>query len=308
MIYLSGEEAKKFHTSKTAIALGKFDGIHLGHQLLLDGLRQEHKKGLQSLVFTFGSAPNDVIKGAQQKTIYTREEKVYYFSKLGMDILLEYPFTKEFASLTPEDFVAELLVKQLGVHSVYVGSDYHFGRGRSGNVALLKSLGEQYHFDVNVINKKTIYGKIISSTTIRDMLESHFSTANDMLGSPYFVYGTVVHGNHLGHTIGFPTINQVIPNEKLTPAFGAYASRVLIDGCYYKGISNLGNKPTIKGNHQVGLETYILDYQGDLYGKTLQTELLFFLRPEEKFPSIDALKKQIQDDIAIMLEQEAFEK
>lgn len=302
MIYLQNEEARQFHTMGTTVALGKFDGIHLGHQLLIDGLNKEKLKGRRALVFTFGSNPNSVLSGGLQKNIYTSKEKEMYFANLGIDILLEYPFTKEFASISPEDFVYQCLVRQLGVRSIYVGEDFRFGRGRMGNVALLKSLGEEYQFVVNALPKKTLHGKVVSSTIIRDMLESNFHVANEMLGNPYFIYGEVVHGQHLGHTIGFPTINQMIPEQKLVPAFGVYASRVKLDGYYYKAISNLGKKPTIACQHQTSLETYILDYDGDLYGQQLQTELLYYIRPEEKFDSLDALKEQIGNDIAMMLE------
>lgn len=297
MIYLSKEEAQQFHTENTAIALGKFDGIHLGHRLLIEGLKKEKEKGRQALVFTFGTSPGAVLQGRTSKMIYTQEEKAMYFSKLGVDVLLEYPFTKEFAACSPEEFVLDYLVKKLGVKSVYVGEDFRFGRCRKGNIHLLKALGEQNHFEVNALPKKTLHGKVISSTMIRDMLETNFSVANEMLGNPYFVYSPVVHGNHLGRTIGFPTINQVFPEQKLLPAFGVYASVVRIDGKEYKGISNLGVKPTIKGKHQAGLETHLLDFSGDLYGKKLQTRLLQFIRPEEKFANIEELKKQIKNDI-----------
>ncbi len=300
MIYLQNEEATQFHTTDTAIALGKFDGIHVGHQLLIEGLRQERLNGRQALVFTFGSSPADVLSCGAKKNIYTPEEKAYYFSKLGIDVLLEYPFTREFASVLPEEFVEQYLVKQLGVRAVYVGEDFHFGRGRSGNVGVLKLLGEQYGFEVYAIPKKTQHGKVVSSTAIRDMLESHLWIANEMLGNPYFIYGEVVHGNHLGHTIGFPTINQNIPDMKLIPAYGVYASRVCIDGQYYRAISNLGKKPTIEGTHRLGLETHVLDFDGDLYGQCLQVELLFFIRPEEKFADVEKLKAQIQNDIEVM--------
>ena len=303
MLYLNGEKAKQFHTENTAIALGKFDGIHLGHQMLVEGLQKEQMLVRKALIFTFSTAPNEIMTGCVKKTIYTAKEKAYYFDALGMDILLEHPFDKEFASIAPEDFVYHYLVKRLGVHAVYVGSDFHFGKGRSGNIALLQSLGEQYHFKVHVMTKKSLHGKVVSSTLIRDLLETHFSQVNGMLGNPYFIYGEVVHGNHLGRTIGFPTINQLIPEDKLIPAFGVYASRVEIDGIYYRGISNLGKKPTIAGHHQVGLETYLFDYSGDLYGRSLKTELLSFVRPEERFPSVDALKKQIENDIAYMMQE-----
>lgn len=298
MLYLRNENAEQFHTVDTAIALGKFDGIHLGHQLLINGLLDEKKTGRQTLVFTFDFG--SIVK----KSIYTSEEKAYYFSKLGMDILLEYPFTKEFASYEPEIFVKECLVDKLGVRSIYVGADFRFGRGRSGNVALLEVLGKQYGFEVHALEKQKLHGKVVSSTAIRDLMETHFYVANELLGNPYFVYGEVVQGKQLGRQLGFPTINQIINEQKLVPPYGVYASRILIDGRYYRGISNLGSKPTVQNERIIGLETYILDFDGDLYGRKLQTELLYFIRPEEKFDSIDALKEQISNDIFVMLEQE----
>ncbi|MDE5864258.1 MAG: bifunctional riboflavin kinase/FAD synthetase [Lachnospiraceae bacterium] len=302
MIYLQNEEARQFHTMRTAIALGKFDGIHLGHQMLINGLNEEKMKGRQALIFTFGSNPAYVLTGGSTKNIYTSEEKALYFSELGVDILLEYPFTKAFSSISPEDFVEGYLVKQLGVRAVYVGEDFHFGKGRRGNVSLLQSMGAQYRFEVHAMAKKTLHGKVVNSTQIRDMLETHFHIANEMLGNPYFLFGTVIEGKRLGHTIGYPTINQNVPEHKLIPAYGVYASRVLIDGYYYKAISNLGKKPTIEGRHRVGLETHIIGYNGNLYGRELKTELLYFIRPEEKFANVEELRQQIGNDIAMMLE------
>lgn len=300
MLYLQNEDAVQFHTRNTAIALGKFDGIHLGHQMLVKGLLEEKKKGRQALVFTFGSNPNAVLKGIIQKNIYTAEEKAYYFEQLGVDVVLEYPFTKDFYSLMPDEFVKRCLVDQLGVSCVYVGEDYRFGKGRQGNVALLELLGKQYGFEVHAITKKSMHGKVIGSTLIRDLLESNFALANEMLGNPYFAYGQVVHGKHLGHTIGFPTINQAIPDSKIIPNLGVYASRVIIDGKSYKAITNLGKKPTVGNMHPVGMETHIIEFSGDLYGKYIQTELLHFIRPEMKFESVEKLKEQIQIDLSFI--------
>lgn len=302
MIFLQDEEARQFHTSNTAIALGKFDGIHLGHQMLLSSMLNEKRKGRTTVVFTFGSSPSTVLSGVNQKVIYTSEEKAYYFEKLGVDVLLEYPFTKEFAMISPEEFARDCLRNQLGVRSIYVGEDFRFGKGRSGNVGVLKELGQQYFFEVHELAKKTLHGKVVSSTAIRDMLESKFHVANEMLGNPYFVYSPVVHGMHMGHTIGYPTINQELSSNKLTPSPGVYASRVTIGDTVYQAISNLGVKPTVVDSHHVGLETYILDYTGDLYGQYLKTELLFYIRLEEKFKNTDQLKRQIADDIQMMLE------
>lgn len=306
MLYLQNEAARQFHAQNTAIALGKFDGVHIGHQMLIKGLLEEQRKGRQALIFTFSDAPNIILGKGAAKSIYTSEEKAYYFLRLGIDVLLEYPFTREFAACTPENFVSECLVGQLGVSSVYVGEDFHFGRGRSGTVALLKALGEQYCFEVYAIPKKSLHGEIVSSTAIRDLLENHFHGANEMLGNPYFVYGEVRHGRHLGHTIGFPTINQEIPEHKLLPARGVYASRVEIDGVYYKAISNLGMKPTIEGIRKVGLETHILNFSGDLYGKYVATELLYFIRREEHFEDLEHLKEQIALDVKFVLNEEHF--
>lgn len=303
MIYLYGENAKEFKTENTAIALGKFDGIHIGHQLLIEGLKKEKTKGTKTLVFSFGMQPNAVLNGEERKTIYTTEEKIHYFQQLSIDVLLEYPFTKSFASYLPEKFVKECLVDHLGVKSIYVGEDFRFGKNRSGNVHTLKELGEKYHFQVYGIKKKMLENSIVSSTSIRSLLKQDFSLANQMLGNPYFVYGPVIHGNHLGNTIGFPTINQEIPEYKLVPKNGVYISRVWIGQEWYYGISNLGVKPTINGIHKTGLETYIFDINKDLYYQKIKTELLYFLREEMKFDSINDLKKQIKKDILFCKEK-----
>lgn len=296
MIYLQKEDAVQFQTENTAIALGKFDGIHIGHQLLLQGLFEEQKKGRKALVFTFGENPGVVLHGENKKFIYTPEERAAYFDALGVDILLEYPFSSGFASFSPEEFVKQCLVEKLGVQSIYVGEDFCFGKGRSGNVATLTQLGNTYGFTVHAIKKKKIRDREVSSTIIRELIEQDLSLANEMLGSPYYVYGEVVHGKHLGHSIGFPTINQKLNENKVIPALGVYASRVWIEGSCYRAISNLGKKPTVGTEYEIGLETHIFDFSDDLYGRKIRTELLYFVRPERKFDDLEALQQQIIRD------------
>ncbi len=303
MIYVNGKKAEKFQMNHTAIALGKFDGIHIGHQLLMAGLKKAKTEGKNTLVFSFGTPPDAVLKGRERKNIYTTMEKVNYFEQFCVDVLLEYPFTKEFAAMSPELFVTHCLVNQLGVEIIYVGEDFRFGKERSGDVGLLKKLGRQYGFLVCEISKKKTDGQIVSSTSIRKLLQEDFALANRMLGNPYFVYSEVVHGKHLGNTIGFPTVNQVIPEYKVVPQKGVYASRIWIDGKVYYGISNLGVKPTIAGVHKMGLETYIFDFHEDVYGKKIKTELLEFIRKEVKFDGLEQLVSQIQKDILICKEK-----
>lgn len=297
MKYFSGEDAKNFKTENCAIALGKFDGIHVGHQLIMAGLLEEQKNGKKALVFSFGDNPFRVLRGDAKKNIYTTEEKIKYFDELGIDILLEYPFTKKFASYEPEEFVKNCLVEALGVKEIYVGDDFCFGKNRMGNVNTLIELGKEYQFQVHEIKQVYMDDIVVSSTTVRELLVQNFEMANKMLGNPYFIYGEVVHGKQLGNTIGFPTINQKIADYKVVPQYGVYQSRISIDGTVYTGISNLGVKPTIKGENQLGLETFILDYNGDLYGKMIKTELISFVREEKKFENIEALKNQITKDI-----------
>ena len=303
MEHIIGNHAEQFHIKNTAIALGKFDGIHKGHQIILHHLQKEIQKKenpseRKSLVFTFSTHPDTVLKGEGQKMIYTSSERAFYMEKLGVDILVEYPFTEAFSMMSAKDFVTEILVKKLDGKMLLVGEDFQFGTGRKGDVALLKELGQIYDFEVQVFEKLKTRDEIISSTNIRCLLEEgHLDRANNLLGEPYFVYGEIVSGKQLGHLIGFPTANQMIPHEKITPVFGVYESRVEIEDQVYKGISNLGMKPTIEGERPLGLETYILDFDEYIYHQNIKVSLLRFIRKEVKFDSVEALKRQVEEDL-----------
>ncbi len=280
----------------TAVALGKFDGFHLGHQLLLGQVRKWQEEGLTGVIVTFVPAGREL--GASKHIDGLREKK-HKAEESGIDILLEYPFTREFAAMEPEVFVREVLVRQLGVQAVAVGRDFRFGRNRGGDVDLLQTLGKQYHFQVRAFDKLMKGQKEISSSLIRAEIEAgHMETVSACIGQGYSVFGEVVHGKELGTAIGIPTANQWIEPERILPPFGVYASRIRRKEQVLYGISNLGCKPTVSNEQIVGLETYIFDFAEDLYGEWIEVELLHFIRPERKFQGIEELKRQMQQDIA----------
>ena len=283
----------------TVVTIGKFDGRHKGHQKLLrELLRQKEQKGLKTAVFTFAMAPSGIVSGRRQTVITTNQERRSNMAKMGMDYLVEYPFNQEVAHMTPEDFVAEVLVRQMSAKAVIAGPDCSFGYKGAGNAALLQELSAKYGFEAIIIEKEKDEQRDISSTYVREELDrGNIEKANALLGEPYTIHGTVVHGNHIGGTLlGFPTANIVPPPEKHLPCFGVYVSRVLVDGTWYGGVSNIGRKPTIQGENPVGVETFIMGLDEDLYGKNIEVQLLNFERPEQRFETLEELKARIEKD------------
>lgn len=280
---------------QTAVALGKFDGFHRGHQLLLEQVRKWQEQGLTGVIFTFAPAGETI---GSTKHIDSHMEKIHKAEAAGIDILLEYPFTKTFAGLEPEAFVAEILVKQLDVKAVAVGRDFRFGNNRKGDVSTLEQLGNRYGFHVMTFDKRMVQQEEISSSSIRMAIEAgqmEFVTAS--MGQGYSVYGEVVHGKRLGHTIDIPTANQLVSSEKVLPPFGVYAAKITWQKQEYHGIANLGCKPTVSDAQVIGLETYMFDFQEDIYGEWIEVELLHFIRPERKFDSLEELVSQMKKDI-----------
>lgn len=288
----------EFQFDNTAIALGKFEGLHKGHQLLLNEIKKCQEEGYTGVMFTFDVPPKKILEGQIQKVIYTKEERCKILEKFGLDVLIEYPFTKEFASQTPEEFIANILVGKLGVKVIVVGEDFHFGYKRSGNIEILQKLSAKYGYELKVIKKLQMDGRDVSSTRVREYTEKgEMEKINKMLGFPFSVYGPVVHGRQLGRKVlGMPTANQVPDKEKLLPPNGVYVARVIYDGEVYYGISNIGVKPTIDKNFQTGLETYIFDFDKDIYGEEIEVQLLYYKRPEQKFDSLEELAKQMKRD------------
>ena len=297
MKYIKSEE---FHLENTAVALGKFEGIHRGHQLLLDEIIKQKENGLQSVVFTFDMPPRSVLKGERDyQQIYTKEERHLLLERQNIDILIEHPFTREFASLEPEDFVRHVLMEKTGAKAVVVGTDFRFGRKRAGDIHLLEKMAKECGFQLIIVDKLKIDHEDVSSTRIRSLLkEGQMEEAERLLGRPYSVVGTVVHGKALGRTIQIPTVNQIVEQEKLVPPNGVYVSRVHVDGEIFYGITNIGVKPTVESHGVKGIETNIFQFDQDIYGKSIEVELLHYRRPEMHFSSVGELRACMTDDIS----------
>ena len=301
----------------TVAALGNFDGLHLGHrQVIQPILTYPIEQSLlgcgdrtHPTVVSFSPHPVEFFSGKPIPTLTPGDERVNELHRLGVEQLVLLPFTEELASLTPSAFVETVLVQQLQARFISVGEDFRFGHKRLGDAKMLKSLAAQHDIDVVLVSLERIGHDRISSTAIRNALKSgDLSTANRMLGRSYSLVGTVVQGQQLGRTLGFPTANLHLPANKLIPRQGVYAVRVTMDSTDSTdsghststnlGVMNIGNRPTVNGLTQT-IEVHLLDWSGDLYGRQLNVELLEFLRSEQKFGSLDDLKQQINHDCTI---------
>lgn len=283
----------------TVVTIGKFDGRHKGHQKLLhEMMKFREQNGYRLAVFTFDMAPSGVVTGKAATVITTNQERRNNMEKIGVDYLVEYPFDQETARTSPETFIAKILVGKMGMKAIVAGPDCKFGYKGAGNAELLRSMSEQYGYQTVIIEKEQDDQRDISSTYVREELDlGHIEKVNELLGEPYAIHGVVVHGNHIGGSVlGFPTANiQPLP-EKHLPLFGVYVSRVLVGDRYYGGVSNIGRKPTIEGEYPVGVETFIMGLEENLYGKNIEIQLLAFIRPEQKFVSLDELRERINRD------------
>ena len=278
---------RPYHLKNSAVCIGKFDGLHRGHQSLIEEI--SHFSGCNKVLFTFA------FPGVPY--ILSPEEKRTKAEKLGIDTYVECPFDEALKEMTPKEFFEEILVRQCDAGVICVGDDFHFGKDRAGNVDILQNLAKEAGITCIVVKKKKMYDEIISSTRIREALaKGDLSLANELLGMPYMVQGEVVHGNEIGRTLDMPTANQIPDARKILPPFGVYASKVSFEGKQYYGVTNLGVKPTIPGENQVGAETCLLHFKGNLYGKNLQVELCRFLRGERKFAGLEQLMHQMEAD------------
>ncbi len=283
---------------ETAVAIGKFDGLHLGHKKLLGQILEQKKNGLAACVFTFDQTPAVLFGASDAKELMTVEEKRALLEHMGVDILIEFPLTMETAAIPAREFVSEILMKQMHVRFIAAGTDLSFGAGGKGNTALLKQMEQEGNFQVKTIEKVRLENQEISSTYVRQQLEAgNMMMVEKLLGRPYTITGTVVHGNRLGRTFGMPTVNLLPPATKLMPPCGVYYSSVLYRGSYYRAISNVGYKPTVTDERVMGVETYLYDFHLEIYGEEIEVNLHEFKRAERKFGSLDELREQLMQDI-----------
>lgn len=292
------ENTTEFHLEKpSAVALGKFDGVHLGHRRLLEHVLAQKKTGLQAVVFTFDTSAASFF-GGDEKELSTSEEKRAVFSEMGIDVLIEFPLNRDTAATQPLDFLSRYLAKQMCTAYLCAGPDVSFGKGGAGNYDLLAGYAERFGYRVELIEKVRLEGEEISSTRVREAVRAgRMQDAALMLGAPYSVSGRVVHGRALGRKLGMPTANLLPDSSKLLPPNGVYCSRTLLDGKTYRGITNVGCKPTVSEERIMGVETYLYDFGGEIYGRDMTVELLDFRRPERTFDSVEALRRQIEEDV-----------
>lgn len=293
------EQTTEFLLSeRSAVAIGKFDGVHLGHQKLIHKIIEQKKNGLNATVFTFDTSAAAFF-GGEEKELTTLEEKRRIFREMGVDILIEFPLNRETAATEPEEFVQRYLAAQMKTAYICAGPDLSFGRNGAGSYVLLEKYADRYGYLTELIDKVTVDGEEVSSTRVRKAVrEGKMEDVARMLGTPYSVSGTVEHGKRLGRTIGMPTANLIPDKDKLLPPYGVYYSEVTVNGILYRGISNVGCKPTVNKENTTDVETYLYDFSGDLYGRNIMVGLLAFRRPEMRFDSVERLKEQMEADIA----------
>ncbi|MCR5791459.1 MAG: bifunctional riboflavin kinase/FAD synthetase [Lachnospiraceae bacterium] len=296
--YLSGE---------TVVAIGKFDGFHKGHERILAKMQEVGKRGLKLAVFTFNIPPATVLhKGypGDHRVLTTVLEKRRIFEDLSIDYLVEFPFYEKTAAILPRDFVEDILLHRMKAKVIVCGPDVRFGSKGAGDISLLMQYASEGAFEIQVVEKEYYAGEPISSSRIRtEILSGHMEEANRMLSKPYMFFGEVMHGRKLGRTMGMPTINLLPRPDKLLPGSGVYFSRVRHHDREYCGVTNIGVRPTVERNTSgekppVSVETYLYDFNSEIYGDDCMVFLYHFVRPEMDFGSVEALREQLQADIA----------
>lgn len=285
---------------KTAVALGNFDGIHKGHQVLIKkAVKTAEEKGIKSAVFTFSNHPRNVIAGnSVVRNIIYEDEKIEILEEMGVDYLFSISF-EEIMKLSPQDFVDKVLIEKFRIDTAVCGFNFTYGYKAAGTADMLRDMAAG-RFDVSVVDPVKVNGQIVSSTLIRQKIMSgDVEAVPELLGRNFTIRGTVIHGNEIGRTIGFPTCNIVIDESMAALPNGVYMTYCYVEGVKYCSITNVGNKPTI-GEYGKNIETNIFNFNKDIYDKKITVEFLKKIRDEQKFDDLEALKKQIHDDSVLV--------
>ncbi|MFZ1701879.1 MAG: bifunctional riboflavin kinase/FAD synthetase [Pyrinomonadaceae bacterium] len=284
----------------TVLTLGVFDGLHLGHQRIMQTVvTRARAVGAVPTAITFDPHPRAVLHPeSAPPLLQTLDQRLANFDVLGIEQAIVIKFDREFAGQPAEDFLTDIVHDRLHAREVYLGHGFAFGKDRGGNIELLRSMGNKLGFVADEVEEVQLRGRRVSSSAIRRLLaEGRVNLARRMLGRPYGVEGVIIRGNRRGHTIGFPTAN-LKPHNRVIPRFGVYATATLIDGVWRKSITNIGVRPTFESDAEPSIESYIFDFDRDLYGDVLRVRFLHRIRDERKFNGIDELKAQIEKDTA----------
>ena len=296
-IYHSIEEFQKIENA--VVTTGTFDGVHIGHLKIINRLKEiAQAVNGETVLLTFFPHPRMVLFSDNDlKLISTKNEKIALLEQAGIDHLIIHPFSREFSRLSSVEFVRDVLVNKIGTSRLVIGYNHHFGRNREGRFEHLKEYGPMYGFQVEEICAQDVDKVSVSSTKIRKALEEgHITAAREYLTHDFSLTGIVIKGNHLGHSIGFPTANiKVLDSHKLVPANGVYAVRALIHDQEYKGMLNIGVRPTVDGTEKT-IEVHIIGFDEEVYGEELTVLFDDWIRDEQKFDSLDELKAQLQKD------------
>ena len=298
MQYIQGLDAFR-ESGRTAVTLGKFDGLHRGHQKLVEKVESYGRADkVRTAVCSFDMEPLSERLHRPYRVLMTKEERRAHLEG-RVDYLVDCPFTEEFSHMSAEDFIRDVLCGVFHAAYVVVGTDFSFGYQKRGDYHMLERYQDVYGYRLDVVEKERYQEREISSTYVKEALAAgDMELAQTLLGYPYEIAGTVEHGKQLGRTLGFPTFNVEPPAQKLLPPNGVYLEQVEVDGTWHGAIGNLGVRPTVTDSGRVLIESYLFDYSGNAYGKKVKIRLRAFRRPEQKFADVEEMKRQVDRDIA----------
>ncbi|MBS4536002.1 bifunctional riboflavin kinase/FAD synthetase [Clostridium sp. D2Q-14] len=285
---------------ETVICLGSFDGIHRGHKALIEDVIKESKeKGLKSLVFTFSNHPASIISDRNEpKLLINNDQKIKMFQKLGIDYLIMIPFSIEFMKVAPEKFVKNILIDNLNVKKIVVGFNYRFGYKGKGTTRLLEELGIKYEFKVDIVSPVKYKGDVVSSTTIRKLIsEGNVRRASKFLDRYFSLEGKVIHGKKRGRSMGFPTVNIQLSSNYILPKKGVYETETIYNSHKYKSLTSISINPTFECERDISVETYILNFNKEIYSENIEINFIKYIRDIIKFKSKDELIKQLKLDV-----------